>query len=303
MWRPVQHNGFISMKTRARSSFLSGLALSSLAGCAILQGEIGPPAARTAAPAQPVLVREEVAPPARAPVAPLQSAAQPVRATTPDGLPIFQVPADPPAARPVMPAPPPPVAAKAPALPSPTAAIPVSAASAAATEKNPATAAASAAARAVPPPPPAHDFPWMAGAVHVRAQEETTFGVGARMFGRLFAKVEFASGPTSPAGPSTAQDNLRNRSGGSAASASRGEDSPVTPLACTGVTCLDVARDSLLRDADRKGWKVILNRRIALQQSFMFQRDDRMVLIEVKSTGGQVLDLEYGLIPVQGSLN
>lgn len=143
----------------------------------------------------------------------------------------------------------------------------------------------------------------MAGAVHVRAQEETTFGVGARMFGRLFAKVEFASGPTTPAGPSTAQDNLRNRTGGPAASASRSEDSQLTSLVCTGVTCLDVARDSLLRDADRKGWKVMLNRRIALQQSFMFQRDDRMVWIEVKSTGGQVLDLEYGLIPVQGSLN
>lgn len=303
MLRPIPYKGLMSMKTRARSSLLSGLALSSLTGCAFLPSEMGAPAVRPAAQAQPVVVWEEPSQPARVLTAPVRNPAEAVRATTPEGLPIFQVAADPRTPRAALPAPPSPAADRPAVLPSPTPAALAAPAPAALPAIGAGPSAATAAAqtvRAVPPPPPAHDFPWIAGAVHVRAQEETTFGVGSRMFGRLFAKVEFASGASSPVGASAAQDKLRPRPAGLAASASMSEDTPASSLTCTGVTCLDAARDSLLRDAERKGWKVMLNRRIALQQSFMFQREDRMVWIEVKSAGGSLLDLEYGLIPVQG---
>jgi len=40
---------------------------------------------------------------------------------------------------------------------------------------------------------PNYDFPWIAGALPDRVNEETTYGVGGEMFGRLFAKVAFGT--------------------------------------------------------------------------------------------------------------
>jgi hypothetical protein len=65
MLRPIPYKGLMSMKTRARSSLLSGLALSSLTGCAFLPSEMGAPAVRPAAQAQPVVLWEEPSQPAR----------------------------------------------------------------------------------------------------------------------------------------------------------------------------------------------------------------------------------------------
>lgn len=302
MSRPIQYNGLKRMKTRLRSSLLSGLALFSLAGCGSFQSEMDAPAPRPPSLMQPVLVKEEAPSPARTVIAPIRAPAEPVRAITPEGLPIFQVATDPRLPRPLPPALPQSTATRAGAAPSPLAAVP--AITAMALDKNAGPSASSVAvetARAVPPPAPAHDFPWIPGALHVRAQEETTFGVGSRMIGRLFAKVDFGGPTGSPVAPKAQLNTERPQSKGLAANTGPRENAPDAALSCMGVTCLDAARDSLLRDAERKGWKVMLNRRIALQQSFMFQREDRMVWVEVKSTGASALDLEYGLIPVQGS--
>ena len=169
---------------------------------------------------------------------------------------------------------------------------------------------------------PAYDFPWLAGAKPTRVNEETLMGVGNRMFGRLFAQVEFGTGAiASPAQPkpevvvAAAQQhksgNVLSRWFGSegrpapepsvVAVATLPETLHAAGVRCTGATCLDVARDMLIKDAERKGWKVLLNRRVSLHQSFQFQRDDRIVWIEANSKGKNVLDLEYGLVPSQGA--
>jgi hypothetical protein len=301
MSRPNQYNGFKRMKTRVRSSLVSGLALSTLAGCGLLQSDMGTPALSPPSLLPPIVVKEEVSTPARTVIAPIRAPAEPVRAITPEGLPIFQVATDPRVTRPVPPVLPQSAAARTSAVPSPLAAMPAITSTAVDKDSGPSAATVGLdAARTVPPPAPAHDFPWIPGARHVRAQEETTFGVGSRMIGRLFAKMDFGGSASSPVAPSAVLDPVRPRSTGLAASAGPYDNAPDAGLSCMGVTCLDAARDSLLRDAERKGWKVMLNRRIALQQSFMFQREDRMVWVEVKSSGTRALDLEYGLIPVQG---
>jgi hypothetical protein len=140
---------------------------------------------------------------------------------------------------------------------------------------------------AVPTPVVTHDFPWIAGAKPARIDEETTVGVGARMYGRLFAKVEFGSA----LGAADAADSPLNEARVKAAG----------QVSCVGVTCLDVARELMLQDAQRKGWRVMLNRRVAMHQSFLFQRDDRAAWVEIKSPSKNTLDIDYALVPVQDS--
>jgi hypothetical protein len=164
---------------------------------------------------------------------------------------------------------------------------------------------------------PTYDFPWIAGARPTRVNEETTLGSGDRMFGRLFAQVEFGSGAALPAVeaqvPPKPTQAVQKKSTSliprwlkPEAKQNPSVTPPVTPAAepaptsiqCLGVNCLDVARDILFKDAERKGWKVLLNRRISMHQSFQFQREDRVVWIEVNSSGDNHLKLEYALLPV-----
>jgi len=141
------------------------------------------------------------------------------------------------------------------------------------------------------------------------------------MFGRLFAEVEFGTGAlASPAEPKPEVVAAAAKQHKSSSFVSRWfgtEGKPSEPLVvpvstqpvtlhaagvrCSGATCLDVARDMLLKDAERKGWKVLLNRRVSLHQSYQFQRDDRVIWLEVHSKGRNSLDLEYGLLPAQGA--
>ena len=166
---------------------------------------------------------------------------------------------------------------------------------------------------------PSHDFPWIAGAQPTRVNEETTVGTGARMFGRLFARVEFGTGaiapPVQPPVEVVAVAAKQHKSSNALSRWFKPEpkqpDPVVVPVAapplelhaagirCAAATCLDVARNMLLKDAERKGWKVLLNRRVSLHQSFQFQRDDRVMWIEVNSSGQNGLDLEYALLPAQ----
>lgn len=167
---------------------------------------------------------------------------------------------------------------------------------------------------------PSHDFPWIAGAQPTRVNEETTMGVGGRMFGRLFAKVEFGTGaiaaPVQPKPEVVAAAAQQHKTGNLLSRWFKSEPAkPADPLVvavgtrpatlhaagirCAEATCLDAARDMLLQDAARKGWKTLLNRRVSLHQSFQFQREDRVIWVEVNSSGKSALDLEYGLLPAQ----
>jgi hypothetical protein len=166
---------------------------------------------------------------------------------------------------------------------------------------------------------PSHDFPWIAGARPTRVNEETIMGTGSRMFGRLFANVEFGTGaiapPTQPKPEVVAAAAQQHKSGSLLSRWFKSQPKEVNPLVvpvntnpsslhaagirCEGVTCLDVARNMLLQDAERKGWKAILNRRVSLHQSFQFRRDDRIVSIEITPDGGGKLKLEYAITPNQ----
>ena len=127
---------------------------------------------------------------------------------------------------------------------------------------------------------PSHDLPWVTGALPTRTNEETTMGVGQRLFGRLFAQVAFGSAQARLAFP-------------------KSDNPAAAQVQCETVTCLDAARDMLLKDAQDKGWRVLLNRRVSLHQSFQFQRDDRVVWVEVNVTGKNTLEMEYNLMPRQ----
>lgn len=162
---------------------------------------------------------------------------------------------------------------------------------------------------------PVHDFPWMAGAVPVRVNEETTVGVGNRMFGRLFAEVHFGSIPsaavqlepsTTPQPHPSSSPLTRWLKSWGTPTEKMAEPADTQPallraaeISCSGPTCLDFARDMLLIDAERKGWTTLVNRRVSLHQSFQFQRDDRVVWIELNSTGASVLQVEYAIVPSQ----
>lgn len=171
---------------------------------------------------------------------------------------------------------------------------------------------------------PKHDFPWIAGAQPARVNEETTVGIGDKMFGRLFAKVEFGTGaiaaPVKPAPEVVAAAAQQHKSANFISRWFKPETKAVDPVVvpvmtpptqtlhaagvhCNGPTCLDMARDMLLQDAERKGWKMLINRRVSMHQSFQFQRHERVIWIEVNSPGKNTLDIEYGLLPVQGPVN
>ena len=170
---------------------------------------------------------------------------------------------------------------------------------------------------------PKHDFPWIPGAQPARVNEETTVGVGARMFGRLFAKVEFGEGAMGPStnskvevvtkpAPKDKAGNFISRWFNSDADQKKTAATP-TPVAmgktaphasdvrCASTTCLDAARDMLIDDAQAKGWTMLLNRRVSMHQSFQFQRADRVIWVEVTSAGKNLLQLEYNLLPIQES--
>lgn len=178
---------------------------------------------------------------------------------------------------------------------------------------------------------PRYDFPWIAGAVPTRVNEETTFGAGSRMLGRVFAKVSFGdAAPSAPKLlPEAVQQTPKEQKAGEPkksklSSLSRwlrtvltSDDKPAKaaqsePLrtempsvinagmvSCGGVTCLDSARDMLVADARAKGWEMLLNRRVSLHQSFQFRNADRLVSIELDSDGDKSLAIEYSLMPVQ----
>jgi hypothetical protein len=167
---------------------------------------------------------------------------------------------------------------------------------------------------------PKYDFPWVNGAVPTRVNEEVTFGSGALMLGRLYAKVTFGGQvlPASGKSSSTKQNETPKQPKGSVLSRvfkaivggidqpdeiEKSPDTvmPVTAesMSCSDVTCLDVARDMLVDDARSKGWNMIFNRRVSMHQSYQFSRDGRLIGIEVNSTGGRLLTIEYNLMPAQ----
>jgi hypothetical protein len=167
---------------------------------------------------------------------------------------------------------------------------------------------------------PDYDFPWVNGALPDRVNEETTYGVGADMFGRLFAKVVFGTQalakPAEPA-PDRDRDIAQKHKSSSVftrwfSSENTKKIEPVVQreppkpahaasTVCAGATCLDAARDMLLDDAQSKGWKMLLNRRVSLHQSFQFERNGRVIWIEVDSDGKNGLKIEYALLPMQDS--
>jgi hypothetical protein len=170
---------------------------------------------------------------------------------------------------------------------------------------------------------PKHDFPWIAGAQPARVNEETTVGVGPRMFGRLFAKIEFGKGAVgqttnpkvevvTPPPKKEKSGNFISRWFNSDADQKKTAAMPTTvaiektslhasDVICASTTCLDAARDMLIDDAQAKGWTMLLNRRVSMHQSFQFQRVDRVIWVEVTSTGKNVLQLEYNILPIQES--
>lgn len=167
---------------------------------------------------------------------------------------------------------------------------------------------------------PNYDFPWIAGAVPDRVNEETTYGVGSDMFGRLYAKVAFgAEALAKPVDSSSGvvKEGAQKRKLTSViprwfSSDGAKKDEPsvqreapkpahAASTVCAAATCLDAARDMLLADAQSKGWKMLLNRRVSLHQSFQFDRNGRVIWIEVDSDGKNGLKIEYALLPMQNS--
>jgi hypothetical protein len=167
---------------------------------------------------------------------------------------------------------------------------------------------------------PVYDFPWIAGAEPTRVNEETVVGAGEKMLGRLYAKVSYdhkpeaakpveaeVAKPVEP--PPSAKDNKKNKK----SKVSDAELNAYIPLEvkkekniskkviCESVTCLDAARDSLVEDAQVKGWEMLLNRRVSMHQSFQFARNGRVIWIEVNLTNPKELYIEYSLMPLQNS--
>ena len=75
------------------------------------------------------------------------------------------------------------------------------------------------------------------------------------------------------------------------------------PIICESVTCLDAARDALVDDAKVKGWEMLLNRRVSMNQSFQFIRQGRVVWIELNLVTPRELAIEYSLMPEQPGLS
>lgn len=162
---------------------------------------------------------------------------------------------------------------------------------------------------------PTYDFPWIPGAEPTRVNEETIVGAGEQMVGRLYARKSFikiepevkeieivkevkeeTNDKKNKKGKNTkiisleindkkSNDNLKNKN-------EVGRD-------CEGVTCLDIARDALVADAENKGWQMLLNRRVSMHQSFQFTKNGRVMWIELNSDGMKELLIEYSLMPKQ----
>lgn len=164
---------------------------------------------------------------------------------------------------------------------------------------------------------PNYDFPWIAGALPDRVNEETTYGVGSEMFGRLYAKVSFGSEALAKQADSSLGGGGQKRKLTSILSRWIVAENTKTnePLVhrevfkpahaastvCAAATCLDAARDMLMADAQNKGWKMLFNRRVSLHQSFQFDRNGRVIWIEVDSDGKNGLKIDYALLPMQNS--
>ena len=167
---------------------------------------------------------------------------------------------------------------------------------------------------------PVYDFPWIAGAEPTRVNEETVVGAGEKMLGRLYAKVSYEQKPeaakpteaevTKPVDPPpSAKDSKKNKK----SKVSDAELNAYIPIevkkekniskkiVCESVTCLDAARDSLVEDAQVKGWEMLLNRRVSMHQSFQFARNGRVIWIEVNLSNPKELYIEYSLMPEQSS--
>lgn len=164
---------------------------------------------------------------------------------------------------------------------------------------------------------PDYAFPWIEGAEPTRVNEETVFGAGTRVLGRLFALVSYENNipvtaqlgaPDDGADKASQSEEsmgffeaLKKKFLGATANANGSDGNNASSLfvQCEAVTCLDAARDALVADAANKRWELLMSRRVGLHQSFQFMRDDRIALIEISSDGKKRLDLEYALVPVQ----
>lgn len=167
---------------------------------------------------------------------------------------------------------------------------------------------------------PNYDFPWIAGALPDRVNEETTYGVGGDMFGRLYAKVAFGTEalakPAEPSPEVVKVSAVKHKTSSVLSRWFSSENSKkiepavqrdvpklahAAAIMCAAATCLDTAREMLLADAQSKGWKMLLTRRVSLHQSFQFDRNGRVIWIEIDSDGKNGLKIEYALLPVQSS--
>ena len=164
---------------------------------------------------------------------------------------------------------------------------------------------------------PAYDFPWIPGAEPTRVNEETVVGSGEQMLGRLYAKKSYVREPENlkteeikivSLEKEDAAEKKNKKSKNSKTVSLEPEIKKDTPKSknsaelvvnCEGVTCLDLARDALVADAETKGWQMLLNRRVSLHQSFQFIRSGRVIWIELNSNGEKDLNIEYSLMPKQ----
>ena len=164
---------------------------------------------------------------------------------------------------------------------------------------------------------PIYDFPWISGAQPVRINEETIVGFGDQMLGRLYARAVFSDmraessraepaavvfEPVAPAPDKKSRKNAQNRPVELAPVTNPAQKKKTIIQCDADAPCLDMARDLLAEDAAAKGWEMLLNRRVSLHNSFQFAKGERVVWIELTSNGGQELELEYTLLPVQTNL-
>ena len=167
---------------------------------------------------------------------------------------------------------------------------------------------------------PVYDFPWIPGAEPTRVNEETVVGAGDQMLGRLYARKVYTTEQAAPLKieektlPPVKEEVVNKKTKPNKKSKAisletegtknTGDNEKVKPATetgadCEGVTCLDVARDALVADAESKGWQMLLNRRVSLHQSFQFGRSGRVIWIELNSNGLKELSIEYSLMPKQ----
>jgi hypothetical protein len=164
---------------------------------------------------------------------------------------------------------------------------------------------------------PIYDFPWISGAQPVRINEETIVGFGDQMLGRLYARAVFSdmrtdssrvetapvsSEPVVPTQDKKSRKNAQNKPVELPPVTNPAQKKKTIIQCDAGAPCLDMARDLLAEDAAAKGWEMLLNRRVSLHNSFQFAKGERVVWIELTSNGGQELELEYTLLPVQTNL-